>query len=74
MGVIFDTLAFARRLEAVGFTREQAEALAEEQAKLIDERLATKHDLELLKRDLTIRTGTMLVALAGFLAIIRFFA
>jgi len=37
----FDTLAYARRMEAVGFSREQAEALAEEQAKLIDDRLAT---------------------------------
>jgi hypothetical protein len=45
----FDTLAYARRMEAVGFSREQAEALAEEQAKLIDDRLATKLDLEALR-------------------------
>jgi hypothetical protein len=43
-----DTLAYARRMEAVGFSREQAEALAEEQAKVIDERLATKADMEAL--------------------------
>ena len=48
----FDTLAFARRMEAVGFTRQQAEALAEEQAKLIDERLATKTDIELIRHDI----------------------
>ena len=48
----FDTLAFARRMEAVGFTRQQAEALAEEQAKLIDERLATKSDIELIRHDI----------------------
>lgn len=42
----FDTLAYARRMEAVGFSRDQAEAMADEQAKIIDERLATKADLE----------------------------
>jgi len=45
----FDTLAYARRMEAVGFSRDQAEAMAEEQAKLLDERLATKADLEALR-------------------------
>jgi hypothetical protein len=42
----FDTLAYARRMEAVGFSRDQAEAMADKQAKIIDERLATKADLE----------------------------
>lgn len=42
----FDSLAFAKRLQAGGvFSREQAETLAEEQAALIDERLATKEDV-----------------------------
>ena len=50
--VLFDTLAFARRMEAVGFTRAQAEALAEEQAKLIDERLATKTDIDRIHADI----------------------
>ncbi len=49
---VFDTLAYARRMEAVGFTRQQAEALAEEQSKLIDERLATKTDIELVRKDI----------------------
>ena len=48
-GLAFDTLAYARRMEAVGFSRDQAEAMADEQAKLLDERLATKTDLEALK-------------------------
>ena len=48
-GLAFDTLAYARRMEAVGFSRDQAEAMAEEQAKLLDERLATKTGLEALK-------------------------
>jgi len=46
---IFDTLVYARRMEEVGFTRVQAERLAEEQAKLIDERLATKSDIAEIK-------------------------
>ena len=46
---IFDTLVYARRMEEVGFTRQQAERLAEEQAKLIDERLVTKSDIAEVK-------------------------
>jgi hypothetical protein len=45
VGRSFDSLSYAKRMESVGFTRQQAEALAEEQGKLIDERLATKTDL-----------------------------
>lgn len=48
-GRTFDTLAYAKRMESVGFTRQQAEVLAEEQAKLIDDRLATKDDIESLR-------------------------
>ena len=50
-GRAFDTLAFAKRMETVGFTRQQAEALADEQGKLIDERLATKADIEAVRGD-----------------------
>jgi len=50
--LIFDTLAFARRLEAAGFSRGQAEALAEEQARLIDDRLATKADIAAVRSDI----------------------
>jgi ABC-type phosphate transport system auxiliary subunit len=45
-GRAFDPLAYVKRMETVGFTRQQAEALAEEQAKLVDEKLATKLDIE----------------------------
>jgi hypothetical protein len=51
-GLVFDTLAYARRLEVAGFSRQQAETLAEEQAKLLDERLATKSDLAVTSADL----------------------
>jgi hypothetical protein len=43
--VLFDTHAFVKRLTAVGMPEAQAEVLADEQARLIDERLATKTDL-----------------------------
>ena len=73
---IFDTHAFVKRLTAAGMPEAQAEILAEEQACLIDERLATKADLAVLRTDLkaleqrlkdqlTIRVGGMLaVAIA----------
>ena len=43
---LFDTHAFVKRLTAVGMPEAQAEVLADEQARVIDERLATKDDLK----------------------------
>ena len=65
--LVFDTHAFVKRLTGAGMPIEQPEILAEEQARLVDERLATKIDLELLKRDLTIRIGGMVVIATGIL-------
>ena len=48
--ITYDSHAFIKRLQSVGFTEEQAEVFAEEQAKLIEQRLATKQDLEELKQ------------------------
>jgi hypothetical protein len=66
---IFDTHAFVKRLIAAGMPEQQAEILAEEQARLLGEQLATKQDVALLRADLenlkdqlTIRLGTMLAA------------
>jgi 2-phosphoglycerate kinase len=50
----FDSLAFAKSMESVGFTRQQAEKMAEEQAKLIEERLATKEDIEQVNANIKI--------------------
>jgi hypothetical protein len=62
-------LESSHRLEAAGFSREQAEAVVGVLAGLAGRDLATKQDireldnkLELLKRDLTIRLGGMVVA------------
>ncbi len=53
---MFDTLKYSKRLVKAGFTPAQAEGLAEEQAGLIDDKLATKRDLKELevafKRDM----------------------
>ncbi len=76
IAITFDTLAFAKRLKSSGFTEQQAEALAEVQGEIIEERLATKQDLEALRlalqRDmkdmesrLTIRLGKMLAWSTG---------
>ena len=50
--IAFDTLVYANKLKSVGFTEAQAEALAESQAQLIESRLATKQDIELVRRDM----------------------
>ena len=70
--IVFDTHAFVKRLTAVGMPEEQAEALADEQARLIDERLATKDDLERLEQRLIIRLGGMMVvAVAAMAALVK---
>ncbi len=74
---IFDTLAYAKKLKAAGFTDDQAEIQAQTLVEIIEERLATKQDLKelelrlkqdlkklelRLKLDLTLRLGGILVA------------
>ena len=48
----FDTLAYAKKLQAVGFTEAQAEVQAETLVELMEERLATKLDIEVVRRDM----------------------
>ncbi|MBF0110790.1 MAG: DUF1640 domain-containing protein [Magnetococcales bacterium] len=50
--VMFDTLAFAKKLKSVGFSDAQAEVQAETIVTLLEERLATKVDTEMVKRDI----------------------
>ncbi len=52
LAIPFDTLVYAKKLKSVGFTEAQAETLAESQAQLIESRLATKEDIELVRRDM----------------------
>ena len=66
--IAFDTLAYAKKLQAAGLSQQQAEALAEAQAQLVDECLATKQDLQELEYRLIIRLGSMMVVAVGMVA------
>ena len=48
----FDTLAYSKKLQELGFPQEQAEGFAQLQREIIDERLATKADLWAVKNEL----------------------
>jgi len=59
--VTFDTLKYAKRLEAGGFDTKQAEALAEAQkaamGEALDTQLATKGDMANLDRRVVVMDG-----------------
>lgn len=69
----FDTLQYAKKLIEAGVSEKQAEIQAEALRELIDDKLATKQDIQMLRQDmmqleermthkLTIRLGSMIVA------------
>ena len=64
--IVFDSYSLAKRLKEAGFTEKQAEMLIDA-AKDAMTLLATKDDLEALKKDLTIRFGVMLAAAIGMI-------
>ena len=47
----FDSLTFARRLRAAGFSEAQAEALADANREMVVHDLTTKDDIALVKAD-----------------------
>ncbi len=55
---IFDTLAYSKKLRAVGFTEQQAEVQAEGIAELIDTKLATKDDIHELEKSIQALAAT----------------
>ncbi len=57
----FDKLSFVDKLKAGGFTEEQARTQADALDIALKDTVATQHDIEILKRDLTIRLGGMMV-------------
>jgi len=73
---IFDTLQYAKKLKAAGFSEDQAEVLSSTQAALIEERLVTQQYLDLrlkeletsLKADIIKWVAGMLVAQAAIVA------
>jgi len=71
--ITFDTHSFVKKLKAVGFTEEQAEVFASEQARLIEDKLATKNDLiELennLQRDMRELEYRIIIKLGSLMAV-----
>ncbi|MEI7609143.1 MAG: hypothetical protein WCJ64_17325 [Rhodospirillaceae bacterium] len=65
--IAFDTHAFVKRLTATGMPEPQAEVLADEQAKLIENRLATKGDLEAMRKEIVSELKLWTAGLAGLL-------
>ena len=65
--VAFDTHRFVKRLIESGFTEEQAETLAEEQATLLNANLVTKADLAAVRVDLAAVKADILKWLVGAL-------
>ena len=72
--VPFDTLALARKpRDDAKMPQDQAEGVANALAEAFRDEIATKGDLREMEQRLTIKMGAMLVALAGFLSLIKFF-
>lgn len=55
---IFDTLRYANKLKAVGVPEKQAEVQAEVMVELIEDKLATKKDLEIIRSELKLDIET----------------
>jgi hypothetical protein len=73
MAFAFDSLGYAKKLRDAGVAQDQAEAHAEAAREFIMTELATRNDLEVLRRELqvamdnlglrlTVRLGAMLAA------------
>ena len=78
VAIPFDTHRFVKNLMRNGFSRQQAEVLAEEQAALLNGNLATKADIEKIRAEIhkarwsTVRWmfGAM-IGLAGLIIALR---
>lgn len=57
----FDTLTYAKKLQEAGFTPQQAEAQAGALRDVVDQNLATKQDIEALRRDMKEMEGRLLL-------------
>ena len=69
---IFDSLSYARKMEAAGFTRQQAEAQADAPRVIVNERLVTRDIFEMrireLEYSLIIKLGSMIVGAVAVIA------
>lgn len=75
---MFNTLKYAKMLEEVGFSRDQAETSIKILVEIMEDKLTTKqdfkeleHKLEQLGLKITIRMGTMIAAAIGVLTAIQ---
>jgi len=55
--ITFDTLSYAKKLQAVGFTPEQAEVQAETFLAIVQEQLVSKRDLKELEKEMKFDAG-----------------
>ena len=71
--LVFDTLAYSKKLKAAGVPEKQAEVQAEAFAEIIEERLATKRDLKdlenKLSRDIKESEMRLTIRLGGMMAL-----
>lgn len=62
---MFDTLRYSKMLEAVGISRDQAEAHIRIIAEIVEGDLATKQDLRELEYRLVIKLGALVTAVVA---------
>ena len=62
--VVFDTLAYAEKLEASGFTPQQAKGQAHALREIIDNQIATKQDIAALGMNLSVCKASMTTKIA----------
>jgi hypothetical protein len=77
MSIAFDTLAYSKRAQQIGFKQEQAEFLAKETAELITDELVTRDYLDnrltVLQKDLMLKLGGMMIGCtAAIISILGF--
>ena len=74
MALAFDTLSYARKLEAAGVPRDQAAAHADAARDYMMADLVTKEDLQLALESqdnrMTLRIGGVIVAAMGFFVLL----
>ncbi|MBF0133489.1 MAG: DUF1640 domain-containing protein [Magnetococcales bacterium] len=66
--IAFDTLAYAKRLKAAGVPESQAEVHAGAMVELVEDRLATKLDIENVRRDMKEMEMRLVIRLGGMQA------
>lgn len=65
--ITFDTLAYAKKMKAAGFTDQQAELQAEALQEIFGTELATKNDLIDVRKDISEAKAEIIKWVAGML-------